>query len=214
MYILLFSNRKINSGIILFSLKFEKRNNGIFCDINFTFLHFEMAVSAKYASLYDTMVDDTGKQYIAKLCNGVMTWVLTENSGCPVISASVMSVGDVLIGTDKQEYIVTISNNMKHWSLKTSNSKKQKKQKDQTGNLNGCPVISPSIMNIGDIVKGTDGNEYIVQNINGQKQYIIHQKVYKWSKSGALYKTLDYSTMADNGNCQNSRQKSRSKTKM
>lgn len=173
-----------------------------------------MAASAKYASLYDTMVDETGKQYIAKLCNGVMTWVINENSGCPVISASVMSVGDVLIGTDKQEYIVMISNSMKHWSLKTSNHKKQNKHKDQTGNLNGGPIISPSIMNIGDIVKGADGNEYIVKNINGQKQYIIHQKVYKWSKSGALYKTLDHSTITDNGNCPNSRQKSRSKTKM
>jgi hypothetical protein len=161
------------------------------------------------------MVDETGKQYIAKLCNGEMTWVLNETSGCPVISACIMNVGDTLIGTDKQEYIVMMSNNSKYWSLKNTGNKKQNKQKDQTSNSsnsNGYPVISPSIMNIGDIVKGTDGNEYIVKNINGEKTYIIHQKVYKWSKSGVLYKTLD-NTETDSKCYSVPKQISRSKTK-
>lgn len=177
-----------------------------------------MTPSAKYASLYDTMVDETGKQYIAKLCNGEMTWVLHENSGCPIISACIMNVGDILIGTDKQEYIVMMSNNTKYWSLKTTNknNKKQNKQKDQIGEkkTNGYPIISPTIMNSGDIVQGTDGNEYIVKIINGEKQYVVHQKVYKWSKSGVLYKTFDNNTLTmDSGSCSTPRKFSRSKTK-
>lgn len=183
-----------------------------------SFIRFEMAPSAKYASLYDTMVDETGKQYIAKLCKGEMTWVLNENSGSPVISACIMNVGDILIGTDKQEYIVMMSKNTKYWSLNTTNknNKKQNKQKDQigTGKTNGYPVISPNIMNIGDIVQGTDGNEYIVKMINGEKQYVVHQKVYKWSKSGVLYKTFDNNVMTtESGSCPTPRQMSRSKTK-
>lgn len=170
-----------------------------------------MAPSAKYASLYDTMVDEAGKKYVAKLCNGEMTWVSNENSGCPLISASIMSVGDILIGTDKQEYIVMMSNNNKYWSLKTKINKKQKDQ--MPGKTNGYPVISPSLMNIGDVVKGSDGNEYIVKNVNGEKQYIIHQKVYKWSKSGVMYKTLDNTITMDNGDYPASRQKSKSKLK-
>lgn len=177
-----------------------------------------MAPSAKYASLYDTMVDETGKQYIAKLCDGEMTWVLNENPGCPVISACIMNVGDILIGTDKQEYIVMMLNNTKYWSLKTINQN-NKKQKDQRGNTqrgssNGIPLICPNIMNIGDIVQGTDGNEYIVKNINGDKQYVIHQKIYKWSKSGVLYKTLDNNTFTTDSGCFSTpRQISKSKNK-
>lgn len=180
-----------------------------------------MIRSAKYASLYDTMVDDSGTLYIAKLCDGEMTWVLNTNSGCPVISACIMNTGDSLIGTDNQEYIVMMSNNTKYWSLKTTNKNnmKQNKQKDQTGHSprrksNGYPVISPSIMNVGDVIEGMDGNEYIVKIINGEKQYAIHQKVYTWSKSGVLYKTLDNNTTTmDTGSCPTPRQMSRSKTK-
>lgn len=170
-----------------------------------------MTHSAKYASLYDTMVDETGKQYIAKLSQGEMIWVLHENSGEPTIPASIMSVGDILIGTDKKEYIVMMSNNNKYWSLKTTNIKKQNKNKDQLEKSIGCPLISLSEMNVGDILIGTDGNEYIVKNINGKKQYVIHQKIYKWSKSGVLYKTLDDTSVMQNSKCcSNSRQMSRS----
>jgi hypothetical protein len=100
--------------------------------------------------------------------------------------------------------------NTKCWSLKNKNNKKQK---DQIGTSNGYPVISPSVMNIGDVVKGTDGNEYTVKCIKGEKQYVIHQKVYKWSKSGVLYKTLDNTTITDNEGCSTPRRMSKSRTK-
>jgi hypothetical protein len=146
------------------------------------------SINAKYASLYETIVDDCGNNYVAKLINGQMAWVSNENPGCPTISADFMSVNDVLIGTDNKEYIVMMSKNTKYWSLKKSKSKNNKTQKDSS---TGHPSISANIMSIGDVLVGTDGNEYIVKNINGQKQYTVHQKIYKWSKSGVLYQTLE-----------------------
>jgi hypothetical protein len=174
------------------------------------FLEMVPSISARYASLYETIVDDCGKNYIAKLINGEMAWVSNENPGCPTISADLMSVNDVLVGTDNKEYIVGMSNNIKYWSLKKNKiTKMQSKYKDQTDKSNGHPVISADIMSVGDILVGTDGNEYIVKVINGQKQYIVHQKIYKWSKSGVLYTTLESSTTNDNG--YNSRQQMSSK---
>lgn len=158
------------------------------------------SVSAKYASLHESVVDDSGNNYTAKLVDGKMTWVFNENSGCPTIAANIMSVGDILTGNDNNEYIVMMSNNTKYWSLKKKKSNKtQTKSKDQSEKSIGCPLISANIMSVGDVLVGTDGNEYVVKLINGEKQYVIHQKIYKWSQTGVMYKTVDSSTSADCG---------------
>lgn len=166
------------------------------------------SINAEYASLYETTTDDCGDCYIAKFVDGEMTWVLSDNPGCPTISANFMSVNDVLVGTDGNEYIVVKSNKTKSWSLKgNKGNKKNSKSKDQKSN--GFPTISVDMMSVGDVLVGTDGNEYIVKNINGKKQYIVHQKIYKWSKSGVLYKTLENSSNMDSEHC--SRKKTSSK---
>lgn len=157
------------------------------------------SISAKYASLHETIVDDNGKNYIAKMVCGEMTWILHDNPGCPTISANIMSVGDVLMGTDNKEYIVMMSGNIKSWSIKTK--KNNNKTKDQGSKSNEHPLILASFMNVGDILVGQDNNEYIVKIINGEKQYTVHQKIYKWSKSGVMYKTVDNSTTIDSGYC-------------
>lgn len=144
-----------------------------------------------YASLYDTTVDDEGQTYIAKYRDGEMAWVLlTEPLGCPEIPACLMNVGFVLIGTDKKEYIVKESNTGRYWSLK------QKDNKKKPGNK-GFPSTDVEEMNVGDVLVGVDGHEYIVKEVKGRKQYVLYQKIHKWSKSGALYKTLDTTSLDD-----------------
>lgn len=106
------------------------------------------SISAKYASLYESVVDDNGDTYIAKLIKGRMTWVYDRNSGY------------------------------------SSN----RKQNDQSS---GYPSTPACYMSVGDIVTGEDGNEYIVKFIKGKNQYRIHQKIYTWCQTGALYTTLD-----------------------
>jgi hypothetical protein len=142
-------------------------------------------MSAKYASLYDTYVADDGKTYIAKLISGEMTWVLLPcgDKREPTIPATVMDVGDVLIGEDKKEYIVMMSKGNKIWSLKN----KQPKQKAQSK----FPVVPVEVLDVGDIQVADDGTEYIVKLVNGDKQYTLYQKSYKWSKTGVMYTTLD-----------------------
>jgi hypothetical protein len=170
------------------------------------------SINAEYASLYETTTDDCGNCYIAKFVDGEMTWVLNDNPGCPTISANFMSINDVLVGTDGNEYIVVKSNKIKSWSLKNTNSnsnKKNSKSKDQISN--GFPSISADFMSVGDILVGTDGNEYIVKIVNELKQYTVHQKIYKWSKSGVLYKTLENSSINECGN--SSRQSKKSSKK-
>jgi hypothetical protein len=150
------------------------------------------SMSARYASLYDITVGDDGKQYIAKMIDSEMKWVLNDKNGFPLISLDVMDIDDIVKGTDGNDYIVMMSKNKKYWALKKNGNKKKpsvmKNTKDQ---LQGLPTISIEIMDIDDVLKGSDGNEYIVKKVNGVKQYVIHQKIYSWSKSGVLYKTLD-----------------------
>ena len=115
----------------------------------FNFNIVNMLPSAKFACLYDTIYDDNGDEYIAKLRNGKMTWVFNNNSGC---------------------------------STKSNNRNR---------NTNGYPSDNVYNYDVGDIVYGTDGNEYIVKSIKGKKRFVIHQKIYEWSGSGVLYKTFD-----------------------
>ncbi len=154
------------------------------------------SISAKYASLNDTIVDNSGKHYIAKMIGGEMTWVSIEKPSCPTISPDYMNVGDVLIGNDNKEYIVMMSNNKKIWTLKKSKNNNKQTSSDQS---TAYPVISVENTNVGDIYVGRDGNEYIVKLIKGKKQYVVHQKIYKWSQSGVMYKTLENSNNLDCG---------------
>lgn len=170
-----------------------------------------MLPNAEYASLYETVIDDDGDEWIAKLHEGKMTWILNRMSAFPTVDPDIMSVGDIAIGTDGKNYIVMMSNNKKRWTLHKPDTKKQNKNKDQSRNTNGYPLNCPSTMNIGDILVGTDGNEYIVKDIKGKKQYVIHQKVYKWSKSGVLYKTLNNTSDIDSGSCPRKMSKNRTK---
>lgn len=171
-----------------------------------------MLPSVEYASLYETVVDDDGDEWIAKLYEGKMTWILNKMSGFPKLDPDIMSVGDIVIGTDGENYIVMMSNNKKRWTLYKSNQRKQNKHQDQLKNTKGVPLNSLSTVNIGDILVGTDGNEYIVKDINGKKQYVIHQKIYKWSKSGVLYKTLENTKDMDCKSCSTQKKLSRNKT--
>ena len=65
--------------------------------------HWSLRTIAKHASLYDTMVDKSGKKYIAKLCNGEMTWVLHEDTCCPLLSACILKVGDIMVGNKENK---------------------------------------------------------------------------------------------------------------
>lgn len=145
--------------------------------------------SAKYASLYETCVTDDGRTYIAKLIGGEMTWVLLPSGDKrePTVLATVMDVGDVLIGEDKQEYIVMMSKGKKKWSLNI----KQQRQKNEQQALSKFPSIPADVLDVGDTQVAENGTEYIVKLVNGEKKYIVHQKSYKWSKTGGLYTTLE-----------------------
>lgn len=150
--------------------------------------------SAQYAELYDTYVADDGKTYIAKMVSGEMTWVILPcgHSQEPKVPATVMDQGDILIGEDKQEYIVTMSKGSKVWLL---NSKKKDKNSNNKHNIDRTasklPLVPADVLDIGDIQVSHDGTEYIVKLVNGNKQYILHQKSYKWSKTGVMYTTLE-----------------------
>lgn len=152
--------------------------------------------SARYASLYDTYTSEDGKTYIAKMVNGEMTWVplACGHSQEPKVPASVMDVGDVLIGEDKKEYIVKMLQGNKVWSF---NGKRQDKDKDKHKKDKACkatsnfPSVPAEVLDIGDVQVSDDGTEYIVKLVNGDKQYILHQKSYKWSKTGVLYTSLE-----------------------
>jgi hypothetical protein len=148
------------------------------------------AKSAKCASLYDTHVADDGKTYIAKLISGEMTWVLLPcgDKQEPNIPATVMDVGDILIGEDKKEYIVMMSKGIKIWSLK---NKQQKHKTSKTETKSKFPVVPVEVLDVGDIQVAEDGTEYIVKLVNGDKKYSLHQKSYKWSKTGVMYTTLE-----------------------
>ena len=185
-----------------------------------------MASSAKYASLYDIMVDEDGRQHIAKLRNGIMTWVLDEN--CPSISLDIMKIGTILTGRDGNDYIVKMSNNSKCWLLNSKYASSHDIMVDEDGRQHiaklykgkriwvldeNCPSTPVDILSIGDVLIGRDGNEYIVKKVNGKQQYVIHQKIYKWCKSGVLYKTLDNTEGTDSGSFSTPKRMSRNKSK-
>ena len=159
---------------------------------------------AEYASLYEKVVDDKGDIYIAKLINGKMTWVLCPPTKCPDFPAVLLRVGDVMTGEDGQEYIVALVKGVETWVLHKPKASKKK----LTSSTTKTPCTPASMYDVGDIQIGGDGNEYIVALVHGEKQYVLHQKSHKWSKTGVLYTTLT------DENCGYSSSKSKSKSKM
>lgn len=143
--------------------------------------------SAKYACLYDTYIADDGNTYIAKLIDGEMHWSPHGDKQEPNIPASVMDVGDIMIGEDKKEYIVMMSKGKKIWHL----TQKHQKANKTTKQLTRLPVVPVEVLDVGDIQVAEDGTEYIVKLVNGDKKYSLYQKSYKWSKTGVMYTTME-----------------------
>lgn len=96
------------------------------------------------------------------------------------------SLYDTYTEDDGTVYIAKYIKGKMSWVLLngTQTTKQRKQRKQQTT----LPDIYD--MSVGDIVWSC-GTEYIVKWINGEKQYVVHQKSYKWSKSGVLYADMD-----------------------
>lgn len=121
----------------------------------------------------------------------------------PLYSAAYASLYERATDDDGQTYIAQMICGEMMWIMDVDMSfirelsekpkKNNKKTKDQTGGKYRLPAESAYQLEVGDIRTGGDGNEYIVKLVGNKKQWTIHQKIYKWSKSGVMYKTLDNS---------------------
>jgi hypothetical protein len=131
------------------------------------------SINVNLVALYDTAYDSNGVEYIARYVCCELTWVPLEH-----VKQGKTKVGQVL------------------------NNKigKTKSPQKKSGGLPSAPACHQSV---GDVLVGTDGNEYIVKNCGDENTYVLHQKIHKWSKSGAMYVSVD------NNGYSSSKQKSR-----
>jgi hypothetical protein len=96
------------------------------------------------------------------------------------------SLYDTYTEDDGTVYIAKYIKGEMSWVL--LNGKQKSKQRKQRNQQDSLPDIYD--MCIGDIVNSS-GTEYIVKMIHGERQYVLHQKSYKWANSGVLYADLD-----------------------
>lgn len=80
-------------------------------------------------------------------------------SKAPTISAMHMKVGDIMLGEDGHEYIITKKYGIKRWCLyKTYN----------------YPPVHPDFLNVGDVLYGADKNTYVVSKVDRTKVWSLY----------------------------------------
>jgi hypothetical protein len=96
-------------------------------------------------------------------------------SGVPSFSAEYYPLYEPVTGCDGRLYWSAFVDGEKDWVLVPNQKTQRTRQRKKNS---GPPSISANCYNVGDIVDGTGGHQYIVVEENGENTYEIYQISY------------------------------------